>query len=92
MNLKHNFAWLLFALLTFSFLSAQQHDWENEQVIGINKEAAHSHYIPYATIEQALDDYAEASPYYQSLNGTWKFNWVKSPDLRPVISFALIST
>ncbi|MDD5148876.1 MAG: glycoside hydrolase family 2 TIM barrel-domain containing protein, partial [Flavobacterium sp.] len=23
-------------------------------------------------------------PYYQSLNGSWKFNWVKSPDMRPV--------
>ena len=65
-------------------MPAQQHDWENEQVIGINKEPAHSIYVPYATIEQALADYADESPFYQCLNGTWKFNWVKSPDLRPV--------
>ena len=26
----------------------------------------------------------QASSFVQSLNGTWKFNWVKSPDLRPV--------
>lgn len=71
-------------ILVFSSLFAQQHDWENEQVIGINKELAHSVYIPYATIDQALTDYANESPYYQSLNGSWKFNWVKSPDMRPV--------
>lgn len=60
---------------------AQQNDWENEQVIGINKEEGHAFYIPYATTKQALADYADASPYYQSLNGVWKFNWVKHPDL-----------
>ncbi len=26
----------------------------------------------------------EQSPYYMSLNGTWKFNWVRNPDKRPV--------
>lgn len=70
--------------LFVSSLNAQQHDWENEQVLGINKEPYHSYYIPYATINQALADYANESPFYQSLNGTWKFNWVKSPDMRPV--------
>ncbi len=25
----------------------------------------------------------EESPYYQSLNGTWKFNWVRNPADRP---------
>jgi beta-galactosidase len=70
----------LFTNISFS----QQHDWENEQVIGINKETAHSLYIPYATIGQALADYANESPFYLCLNGTWKFNWVKAPDMRPV--------
>lgn len=71
-------------LFFFSSLVAQQNDWENEQVIGINKEPYHSYYIPYATINQALADYAPESPFYQSLNGSWKFNWVKSPEMRPV--------
>ncbi len=62
----------------------RQHDWENEQVIGINKEAAHASYVPYASIEQALAGIPGNSPYVVSLNGTWKFNWVKHPGLRPV--------
>ncbi|MBN2614004.1 MAG: DUF4981 domain-containing protein [Bacteroidales bacterium] len=66
-------------LMTFG-----QHDWENEQIIGINKEDPHSQYVPYATVKQAVEDVEENSPYYLTLNGTWKFNWVKHPNLRPV--------
>ncbi|MBN1833020.1 MAG: beta-galactosidase, partial [Deltaproteobacteria bacterium] len=61
-----------------------QNDWENEQVIGINKEGPHSHYIPYTTIRQAVADIGLNSPLYLSLNGSWKFNWVRHPNLRPV--------
>jgi len=73
---------VLFLIVT-NITFAQQHDWENEQVIGINKEAPHSFYVPYSTAEQALQGFHDASPYYVSLNGTWKFNWVKHPDLAP---------
>jgi len=74
----------LFFCLPASGLAAQQNDWENEQVFGINKEPAHATYLPYASTAQAVADVAEDSPYYMSLNGTWKFNWVRHPDLRPV--------
>jgi beta-galactosidase len=69
--------------IVISSLNAQQHDWENEQVIGINKEDGHVFYVPYDNVDKALHNYPEASPYYLSLNGTWKFNWVKHPDLAP---------
>jgi beta-galactosidase len=82
--LKYFLILISILFLSIGSIRAQQHDWENEQVIGINKEPAHSIYIPYATIGQALADYANESPFYQCLNGTWKFNWVKSPDMRPV--------
>lgn len=62
---------------------AQVNDWENEQVVGINKEATHVTYIPYANERQAVKDVAEESPYYNCLNGSWKFNWVKQPSERP---------
>lgn len=64
--------------------NGQQNDWENEQVVAINKEATHATYVPYAGIQQALDDVAAASPWYVSLDGNWKFNWVKQPAERPV--------
>lgn len=78
-------------LITAGFLNAQQKDWENELVIGINKEDGHVWYIPYSSVKQALRNFSDASPYYQSLNGTWKFNWVKHPDLAPT-NFHLVST
>ena len=62
----------------------QQPDWENEQIFGINKQPTHVTYVPYATIQQALQDVAIASPWYAELNGNWKFNWVKQPAERPV--------
>uniref|UniRef100_UPI00321732E4 glycoside hydrolase family 2 TIM barrel-domain containing protein n=1 Tax=uncultured Draconibacterium sp. TaxID=1573823 RepID=UPI00321732E4 len=58
-------------------------DWENQQVIGINKEPARAHYIPYGNLEQAVADFRLNSSLVLDLNGTWKFNWVKHPDLRP---------
>jgi len=62
---------------------AQVNDWENEQVFGINKEPTHSTYIPYANTQQALKDVAEESPFYNCLDGNWKFNWVRQPSDRP---------
>ncbi|MDO6435179.1 glycoside hydrolase family 2 TIM barrel-domain containing protein [Flavitalea sp. BT771] len=66
---------------------AQQQDWENEQVFGINKEATHVDYTPYATMAQALKDEASLSPYYLTMDGQWKFNWVKQPSERPLDFF-----
>ncbi|TFG15403.1 MAG: DUF4981 domain-containing protein [Promethearchaeota archaeon] len=58
-------------------------DWENSRIIGQNKESAHNTYTPYADIESAIGGIKE-SPYYKSLNGYWKFNWVKKPADRPI--------
>ncbi|MBD0852203.1 glycoside hydrolase family 2 TIM barrel-domain containing protein [Maribacter arenosus] len=53
---------------------------ENEQVIGENKLPAHASFTSFSTIEERETD----SPgYYKSINGTWKFNWVRNPKDRP---------
>jgi beta-galactosidase len=58
-------------------------DWENPKMFGQNKEPAHCTLIPYADHKQALRDKPERSPYYRSLNGTWKFHWTPEPANRP---------
>ena len=58
-------------------------DWENPSVISINKEMARSTSIPFATVDQALQNNSEVNPNYILLNGDWKFNWVKKPADRP---------
>jgi beta-galactosidase len=58
-------------------------EWEDQTIVEINKLAPHSISMSYATLEQAVkDDYA-ASPWYKSLNGTWKFNYSDQPEKAP---------
>ncbi len=59
-------------------------DWENSEMIGQNKEPPHNTLIPYQDIDSALTGSFESSRYYKSLNGNWKFKWVKKPSERPV--------
>ncbi len=69
-----------------NFANAQNEvpDWENPQMINQNKEAAHATFIPFRTVNEALTQKRNQSVYYKSLNGVWKFNWVRKPADRPV--------
>ncbi|NQV33231.1 MAG: hypothetical protein HQ515_11095, partial [Phycisphaeraceae bacterium] len=58
-------------------------DWQNSEMIGQHKEPAHATLVPFAHAAQARQGHAQQSPFFQSLNGLWKFNWVKHPDERP---------
>ncbi|MFN2208871.1 MAG: glycoside hydrolase family 2 TIM barrel-domain containing protein [Candidatus Promineifilaceae bacterium] len=61
----------------------QANDWENPQVVAINKRPGHTRTIPYQTAEDALSGRCSESPYYQLLNGTWQFHYLPSPDAVP---------
>lgn len=71
-------------LLVSAYANSQKPEWENELINSINKQAARAYWIPYGNISEALAADKLASSRYLSLNGQWKFNWVKHPDLRPV--------
>ncbi|MDD3079726.1 MAG: glycoside hydrolase family 2 TIM barrel-domain containing protein [Paludibacter sp.] len=57
--------------------------WDNVNVTQINKENPYTIAIPFESENALLQKSIEASAYYQSLNGTWKFNWAKDPDSKP---------
>jgi Beta-galactosidase/beta-glucuronidase len=57
---------------------------ENPELLGINKEPYHATLMPYANLQEALAAKRHASSLCKSLNGNWKFNWVSSPEKRPV--------
>lgn len=57
---------------------------EDPNCLGINKEPYHATLMPYATLQEALVAKRHASSYCRSLNGPWKFNWVATPENRPV--------
>jgi beta-galactosidase len=58
-------------------------DWENPEVFGINKLAPRAESIPYADVESAISGDRTKSPFFKTLNGNWKFNWVGCPADRP---------
>ncbi|HEX8920898.1 MAG TPA: glycoside hydrolase family 2 TIM barrel-domain containing protein, partial [Pyrinomonadaceae bacterium] len=78
------------SILALSFpLWAQQSvdalpEWENPRVFGVNKEPAHATLFPYASEETALERDHQKSAFVRSLNGAWKFHWVRTPTERPV--------
>ncbi|RYG47462.1 glycoside hydrolase family 2, partial [bacterium] len=57
---------------------------ENEAVLGVNKIPYHSELMPYGNLKEALVGRRDRSTYARSLNGAWKFHYVKRPELRPV--------
>ena len=61
----------------------KRNDWENPNIIGQNKEPAHNSLISYSDLATAIGG-TKKSPYFKSLNGKWKFNWVKRPLDRPI--------
>lgn len=74
---------LAFGLLLLTITSFAQNtvkEWQDEQIFRINKEAPHAWFIPYQNMEQARAANPNQSSYYQSLNGPWKFHWVRNPD------------
>ncbi|MBR8535887.1 DUF4981 domain-containing protein [Carboxylicivirga sediminis] len=73
---------ILFFLVFGFCLIAQVPDWENPQVIGINKEASHATFSPYNNKESALLQAESVNEL--SLNGQWLFCWSPDPDSRPV--------
>ena len=52
--------------------------WQDIQVVGVNKEAPRSSFMTYGDRETALTSQYENSPYYELLNGTWKFYYTDS--------------
>ena len=57
---------------------------EDEQTLGVNKVPYHSTLVPYASLKEALRGDRAKSSYARSLNGPWRFHWVKRPEERPV--------
>lgn len=57
--------------------------WNDVSITQINREEAHTLAIPFASEEDVIHKSIEESPYFLSLNGTWKFMWVPDPETKP---------
>ncbi len=73
-----------FILLVPVLSSSEGQDWENPKVLGRNKEPARTALMVFPDSRTALNSPQEGSPFYKSLNGSWRFNWVEKPADRPL--------
>jgi beta-galactosidase len=62
-------------------------DWEDPQVVGINKLDPHAPVYPFADEASARRLDRSQSPYYRLLNGRWKFRFSPNPEARPKAFF-----
>jgi len=76
---------LITCTLLFSAMSlfAQKNEWQDPKVNEVNRAPMHTNYFAYESQEAALKGIKEQSSNFMTLNGTWKFNWVKDADARP---------
>jgi len=58
-------------------------EWQNPEMLSLNKLQPRAHVFPFADASAALRVLPEGSKYYQSLDGTWKFRWSPNPEERP---------
>src|SRR5436190_3420017 len=63
---------------------AQRPDWDNPAVIHYGTEAPHSTMMVYPSAELARAGNRAQSPFFHSLNGTWKFHGSLRPADRPL--------
>ncbi len=57
--------------------------WQDPEMNAINRCPSHTSCYAYPSAEEAKRGIPEEASNYLSLNGTWKFNWVRHADQRP---------
>ena len=55
------------------FAQTVKNDWENPGLFEVNKEAPHASFMVFDNQQDVITDDYSRSPFYQSLNGTWRF-------------------
>ncbi len=78
---------MFLGLITFLAINAtaqEKPEWDNPDIVQVNRMDPHATFFPFENYEQALAGDCSASEKFLLLNGKWKFNWVRKPADRPV--------
>ena len=59
-------------------------EWQEERNLSWNKEKPRAGFMTFPDAASAKAIARENSPFFQSLDGSWKFNWVGNPAERPI--------
>lgn len=76
--------WVAIVMLgiTTSINAQSQPEWDNVEVLEINREPSHTTMMVYPNRAQASSFDRNQSDWFMSLNGKWKFDWAKNPESR----------
>ena len=58
-------------------------EWQEEQNLSLNKEKPRASFMSFPDLDSAKAVLREKSPFFQSLDGAWKFHWAGNPSERP---------
>ncbi len=73
----------LFAALAVGGSAQSFKEWQDPQVNAVNRAPMHANYFAYESADAAAKENKQQSSNYMSMNGRWKFFWVKDADSRP---------
>ena len=73
----------LFAALALSASAQSFKEWLDPEVNAVNRAPMHTNYFAYESADVATRGLKEQSSRFMTLNGIWKFFWVKDADARP---------
>ena len=73
----------LLTMMTLSMGAQSFQEWKDPKVNAVNRAPMHTNYFAYESDNAAQKGIKENSTNFMTLNGTWKFNWVKDADSRP---------
>ena len=77
---------LLLGILGACTLSSQAQtfkEWQDPEINAVNRAPMHTNFFAYESTEAADQAVKEKSDNFMTLNGKWKFFWVKNADARP---------
>ena len=73
----------LLTLVTLTLGAQTFHEWKDPRINAVNRAPMHSNYFAYESADVAKRGIKEISANFMSLNGNWKFFWVKDAESRP---------
>ena len=81
--LRITFLFILLLLAYSDIVANTPPEWDNVRVLERNREKPHTTMMVYDSVSNALTFEKQNSPYFLSLNGSWKFQWSSKPADRP---------
>lgn len=81
--MKRNIITIALAMASTLSFAQTFKEWQDAETNAINRAPMHTNYFAFESAEAAAKGCKKQSENYLSLDGTWKFNWVKNADARP---------